>query len=381
MSVETSIADAHIVWSALAEPGDQAAGWLVNRLGAVPARQWLDLVMEDPVSATIELAGHAGPDVIDQVVKASERWARRAGQTDAAELRERARLCGARPLVPGDPEWPAVLDDLSDAAPMALWVRGEARLDELFTRSVALVGSRASTSYGEHLAASLAGDLSDAGWTVVSGGAYGIDAAAHRGALATGGQTLAVMAGGVDRLYPAGNQDLLEKIIETGAVVSETPPGWAPHRHRFLQRNRLIACAQATVVVEAAYRSGALSTATHAQELARPVGAVPGAVTSASSAGCHRLIRETGAVLVTSAADVVEIAGPLEVREVAQSGEPDRPRLDLFDAIGTRSKDINQVGHMAGLTPAEVRAALGRMELSGLVQQGAGRWRRVVSRQ
>lgn len=379
-------ADAHLEWAALAEPGDREAGWLVHTLGAVDARRWLDIVDADPVTATMMLAQRTDQPTIDRLVRASERWARRRDQSQAEQLRDRASRCGARPVVPGDSEWPAHFDDLGYGSPMALWVRGVARLDQLVERSIALVGARSSTSYGEHMAASIAGDLTDSGWTVVSGGAYGIDAAAHRGALATGGPTVAVMAGGVDRLYPAGNQDLLERIIDTGAVVSETPPGWAPHRHRFLQRNRLIACAKATVVVEAAYRSGALSTAIHAHELARPVGAVPGAVTSAASAGSHRLIRETGAVLVTSAADVEEIAGPLELREVADPGELDRPRLDfdgphdrsVFDAIGARVTDVEDVARVAGLTHAEVRAALGRMELSGLVQQEAGRWRRMV---
>lgn len=381
--------NAHIEWSALAEPGDKAAGWLVGTLGAVRARQWLDLVQEDPVMATMDLTGHATPQVIDHVVQSSERWARRQDQSNAAELRERAHQCGARPVVPGAPEWPTIFDDLADAAPMALWARGGGDLNQMLRKSVAVVGARSSSSYGEHQAASIAGDLSERGWTVMSGGAYGIDAAAHRGALATGGQTVAVMAGGVDRLYPAGNQDILEKIIETSAVVSETPPGWAPHRQRFLNRNRLIACAKATVVIEAAYRSGALSTATHAQELARPVAAVPGPVTSASSAGCHRLIREAGAILVTSAADVIELAGPLELEPDPASDTPDTGRLDfhspreraVFDALGKRSWDIEDVARVAGLTYAEVRAALGRMELSGVVKMEAGRWARKVSSQ
>lgn len=382
-------ADAHIEWSALAEPGDAAAGWLVNNLGALEARQWLDIAADDPVTATMELAQQANELTIDEVVRASERWVRRRDQSQAAQLRERAAQCGARAVVPGDAEWPEIFDHLGDVVPMAIWVRGAARLDQVLERSVALVGARSSTSYGEHMAASIAGDISDAGWTVVSGGAYGIDAAAHRGALAAGGSTVAVMAGGVDRLYPAGNQYLLEKIIDTGAVVSETPPGWAPHRHRFLQRNRLIACANATIVVEAAYRSGALSTATHANELSRPVGAVPGPVTSASSVGCHRLVRETGAVLVTSAADVIEIAGPLEVRDQTHAQHPDGGGLDfdtphdraVFDCLGRRPKDVEALAHTAGLTHAEVRAALGRMELAGVVEMEAGRWRRLVSSQ
>lgn len=380
-------ADAHLEWAALAEPGDEIAGWLVHTLGAVQAREWLDTAVEDPVTATMMLAGYADEPTVDQAVAASERWGRRREQSQAEQLRDRAFRCGARPITPGDAEWPAIFDDLGHGAPMALWARGNESLDVLVERSVAVVGARASTAYGEHMAASIAGDLAGSGWTVMSGGAYGIDAAAHKGALATGGPTVAVMAGGVDRLYPAGNQYLLEKIIETGAVVSETPPGWAPHRHRFLQRNRLIACANATVVVEAGFRSGALSTAIHAHELARPVGAVPGPVTSASSAGCHRLLRDTGAVLVTHGADVVELAGPLDasVNPTAPAEETGRLDFDtphdraVFDALGTRAKNVEDLAHIAGLTYAEVRAALGRMDIAGLVKRDAGRWRRAVS--
>src|SRR5690606_16066623 len=148
----------HIEWSALAEPGDTAAGWLVGCLGAVKAREWLDVVTKDPVLATVELAGHAPQATIDQVVHASERWARRISQSYAPELRERAQQCGARPVVPGDPEWPRIFDDLGEAAPMALWIRGTGRLDHLLEDSVAIVGARSSTAYGDHMAASLAGD-------------------------------------------------------------------------------------------------------------------------------------------------------------------------------------------------------------------------------
>ncbi len=379
-----SEADAWVEWSALAEPGDRAAGWLVANKGPRWARTWLDVATSDPVAATLELVGEARPELIDKLVKASERWARRRSESLAAELRDRARRCGARPIVPGDPDWPTAFDDLGDGRPMALWVRGSQSPATLLSRSIAVVGARSSTAYGEHVAGTMGADLADRGWTVVSGGAYGIDAAAHRGTLAAGGSTMAIMAGGVDRLYPAGNQSLLEQIIDTGAVVSETPPGWAPHRSRFLSRNRLIACANTTVVVEAAYRSGALSTATHAQELLRPVGIVPGPITSAASAGCHRLARERDAVLVTSAADVVELAGPLEV-SVADSAEaPASGAMDfaspqdraVYDAFGAKPQEVEELARTAGLTRAEVRSALGRLELSGAIEAHEGRWRR-----
>ena len=229
-----------------------------------------------------------------------------------ADLR-RAERCGARLVTPEDDEWPALplhalvlataaepedpkhqsARTVAPVPPLALWVRGPGRLDELADRSVAIVGSRASTAYGEHVAGEFGYQLAERGWTVVSGGAYGIDAAAHRGALAAEGPTIAVLACGVDRPYPAGNGALLHRIAESGLVVSEWPPGAAPHQHRFLVRNRLIAgLTRGTVVVEAAARSGAVATANRARKLGKQVMVVPGPVTSAMSVGCHELLRE-----------------------------------------------------------------------------------------
>ena len=192
------------------------------------------------------------------------------------------------------------------------------------------------------------------------------------------------MAGGVDRLYPAGNAHVLERVLDRGVVVSEVPPGWAPHRSRFLTRNRLIACASATVVVEAAWRSGALSTAAHAHRLLRRVAAVPGAVTSAGSAGCHRLIREGQAVLVTGGQDVLELVEPLDASRPEGAADADGSRLDferpedraVFDALGRRTVAAPDLGATAGLDGAAVRAALGRLEATGLVERRGLGWRR-----
>lgn len=380
-------ADAWLAWSALAEPADAAAGWLVRTLGPEAARDWVDVAASDPVTATHMLAGAAPERTIDAAIRASERWARRREAADPVELRGRAQACGARVVCRDDSEWPSALDSLERETPFALWVRGPAQLDALFDRSIAVVGARSSTSYGDHQAATIAAHAADRGWSVVSGGAYGIDAAAHRGALSAGGVTLAVMAGGVDRLYPAGNHDLLTRVVEQGAVVSEVPPGWAPHRSRFLTRNRLIACATATVVVEAANRSGALSTARRAADLARPVAAVPGPVTSASSAGCHHLIRDGAAVLVADGAQVLELAGPIELRETenetpASSTGPDFAHpadRAVFDVLGHRSHEVQTIAKTAGLTLSEVRAAIGRLEIAALVARDGSRWRRAGS--
>lgn len=209
-----------------------------------------------------------------------------------------------RIITPDSDEWPSGLRDLPDM-PEQLWVRGLPLID---SPSLAVVGARASTSYGEHVTAQLVDDLR--GITIVSGAAYGIDGAAHRAALARGGRTVAYLAGGVDRPYPAGHRDLIDRIAQSGSIVSEVEPGSPPTKWRFLQRNRLIAAhAQALVVVEAGFRSGSLNAAANARTLGRPVGAVPGPVTSAASAGCHRLISE-GATIITSSDDIRRMVNP-----------------------------------------------------------------------
>lgn len=205
-----------------------------------------------------------------------------------------------RIITPDSDEWPVGLNDLPDT-PEKLWAIGKPIVN---APSLSVIGARAATSYGEHVTAQLVGDLGPS-VTIVSGMAYGIDAAAHRAALSQGGTTIAYLAAGVDRAYPAGHSDLHRRIIEGGTVLSEYEPGSTPTRYRFLERNRLIAAhAQGMVVVEAGFRSGSLNAAEQARGLARPVGAVPGPVTSPASAGCHRLIDKHGAYLITSADDV-----------------------------------------------------------------------------
>ncbi|MDF0528933.1 DNA-processing protein DprA [Tsukamurella sp. 8F] len=316
-----------------------------------------------------------------------------------ADLRHVARL-GGRLVVPEDPEWPAWAlhplaervrppdgghdDEWRELRPFALWVVGAGRLDELLDRAVALVGTRAPSSYGEHVARWFAGDLAAQGFTVVSGGAYGIDAAAHRGALASGGATVAILGAGVDRPYPAGHAQLFRAMGERGALVSEYPPGTPPGRHRFLNRNRLVACAtRGVVVVEAGLRSGTRNTASWAARRSLPVCAVPGPVTTATSVTCHTLIRD-GAELVTSAADVVFRCGA--AGEMAPQPEaPARPtdgltpaQLQVHDAFPARSElGVSELARRSGQPPASVRAALTVLELRELVEPAGARWRLV----
>ncbi|MBO3103211.1 DNA-processing protein DprA [Cellulomonas fengjieae] len=384
---------ARATWSALVEPGDPVAGTLVATLGAAAALAWVRCALrEGPDLSSVE--EHHGP-LVDadrrRVSRALTRWAVRLPDLDAAGAWDRLdRLDGAL-LVPDDPRWPAGLDDLGPEAPFCLWVRGEPDVGAALESSVAVVGSRAATSYGERVAFDLADALAGGGLCVVSGGAYGIDAAAHRGAVARDGRTIVVLAGGVDRAYPAGNARLLETVVGAGgALVSEVPPGSLPTKSRFLQRNRLIAAAgRATVVVEAAWRSGAMSTAHHAARLLRPVGAVPGPVTSVASAGCHRLLREGVAVCVTDAVEVRELAGLVGAElaaGVAADREADaraaRPRdgLDstsrrVLDALPRRGPaDLPRVASLAGVSLGEARGALGLLELGGWARRRDEGW-------
>ena len=234
------------------------------------------------------------------------RWQSQLPRVPAGAALARHAAGGIRLICPGEPGWPPQLDDLGAARPYALWVRGAADLRASCEKSLAVAGARAATAYGKHAATCIAADLAGRGWAIVSGGAYGIDAAAHHGALTAGGVTIAVLACGPDVPYPRAHAGLLADIAVRGAVVSEYPPGRQPSRRRFLARNRIIAAlARGTVIIEAAERSGTLATARHASDLARPLMAVPGPVTSAMSAGCNALIRDQRAACVTSAADII----------------------------------------------------------------------------
>jgi DNA processing protein len=297
---------AAVVWSQLTEPGDELAGVITGALGMARS---LDLVVNgtaDEIRAALtEATGMTmvEPESVDRSLKA---WRPRWSMTLLLETVKRARDQGIQIVTSWDEQWPEGFDRLGPGAPHVLWVRGN--VDCLTLPSVAYVGARAASSYGEHVAMELA-SASSTSHVIVSGGAYGIDGAAHRAALSAGGKTIAYMAGGVDRPYPVGHAHLLERIVVTGgAMVSEVPPGSAPTKWRFLSRNRLIAAhAEATIVVEAGSRSGSINTAGHAVALGRPLGAVPGPITSATSTGCHRIIQELGGELITSAADVEKL--------------------------------------------------------------------------
>ncbi len=369
-------------------------------------RAWayLSRVVEPPCAELAVLVDRVGPveaaervrwgQVDDNLAHHTEARREIDRATDDLELLARR---GGRLITPDDDDWPmlafAAFGSVAVAAkpqgrpPLVLWAVGPARLDETAQRAAAVVGTRAATSYGEQVAGDLAAGLAEQDVAVVSGGAYGIDGAAHRAALAVEGVTVAVLAGGIDIPYPAGHSGLLHRIGSNGLLVTEYPPGVRPARHRFLTRNRLVAAfAGAAVVVEAGLRSGAANTAAWARALGRIVGAVPGPVTSSASTGCHALLR-AGAEVITRAEDIVELVG--SIGELA----PEQPRpatpLDglsdderqVYEALPGRGlATVDEIAVAAALEPARILAPLAMLEVGGLAERHDGRWRIVRNR-
>jgi DNA processing protein len=363
------------------------------------SRAWayLSRVAEPPCAELAALVRCAGPvEAADRIRRglvdddlARHTEARREIDRAAADLELLAGR-GGRLITPDSDEWPLLAFAAFGAAevrprggpPMVLWALGPERLDAVAQRAAAVVGTRAATAYGEQVAGDLAAGLAEHDVAVVSGGAYGIDGAAHRAALTCDGITVAVLAGGLDIPYPAGHSALLHRIGQHGLLFTEYPPGVRPARHRFLTRNRLVAAvAGAAVVVEAGLRSGAANTAAWARALGRVVAAVPGPVTSSASAGCHALLRD-GAELVTRADDVVELVG--RIGELA----PEQPRpTTALDALGEAERQVyealpgrgaatvDEIAVASGLVPEQVLGPLAMLEVAGLARRDDGRWR------
>jgi DNA processing protein len=368
MSIDERLA--RVALSHIFEPGDMRLARLASQLGAVRLYEEL-------------LTGQHNTTQVD--VDA------RLKRMDPGRVLEMGQRRGLRYVIPGDAEWPDQLEPLDHVValydrtgvPMGLWVRGPLPLNAL-AKSVAIVGSRTATTYGSDAAAHIAAEVGRAGYAVVSGAAYGIDFAAHRGALAVGAPTVAVLACGADRVYPPRHDRLFEILANEGAVISEVGPGLPPTRLRFLTRNRIIAgLGRGTVIVEAARRSGALNTANWTARLSRPVMGVPGAVTSASSEGVHRLLRDGTATLVTSGAEVLEMVAPAgECLPLAEPA-PERPRDRLtlreqrvLDAVPVGSTaPVDSIAHSAGMGLIAVQSALTALRDRGLVTFADGGWR------
>ncbi|MGW2847560.1 DNA-processing protein DprA [Streptomyces sp. NPDC001274] len=354
----------------IVEPGDERGGRWLREYGAV------ELVRR--LTGTDGAAERLGGMTPKRLAGYRLRAERAEPERDLAAIAAR----GGRFVCPGDREWPSQLDDLGDARPTGLWVRGPRDLRLWALRSVAVVGARACTPYGSHMAAGLGAGLAELGWVVVSGAAFGVDGAAHRGALAVGGATAAVLACGVDVPYPRGHAELIGRIAEQGLVIGELPPSDHPTRGRFIQRNRVIAAlTRGTVVVEAEYRSGSLVTARCAQRLGRLSMGVPGPVTSGLSAGVHELLRGE-AVLVTDASEVVELVGDMGELAPARTG-PVHPR-DLLDPVTARvldalpgrgAADGREVARAAGTSADEALGRLYELHSLGFVERDGEGWR------
>jgi DNA processing protein len=372
----------------LAEPADRWLGRLLRFHGAAATL--------DAIKTGCLPGEHATKPTARGAMKgAMERWQVRLPGLPAPEEVLAFRESGIRVITPDDPEWPGQLADLGDDQPYALWLRGNADLRFGCLRSVAIVGSRAATAYGSYVAAEFAASLAARGLAVVSGGAFGVDAAAHRGALAVDGVTAAVLACGVDVPYPTAHAELFDAIAAQGVLASEWPPGQHVSRLRFLVRNRVIAAlATGTLVVEAAQRSGALNTARHARDLHRRLMAVPGPVTSDLSAGCHQVIREWQGMLVTSAAEVIEHLSPVGVPLLAGAGTQTGPSgrsaapavlpRDLLDLESARVLDAMprrggmgtvRLAQRAGLAPATTATLLGQLATGGFIERCDEGWR------
>ncbi|HLV75012.1 MAG TPA: DNA-processing protein DprA [Vulgatibacteraceae bacterium] len=363
--------------TAVAEPGDTFLNRIIDHSGAEQALEAIRTgTLPEGVLADVK------------EVRRLEQWRIRL---IAAEPDQDMAVCArfrGRLICPGDPEWPTTLDDLGDGRPYALWLRGPGDLRNACLRSVAVVGSRAASPYGLRAASDFASELADRGWTVISGGALGIDAAAHRGALAADGPTVAVLANGVDVPYPASNEGLFAELARRCLLVSESPPGAHPHRLRFLVRNRVIAAlSRGTVIVEAEARSGALNTAGWAAKLGRVVMAVPGPVTSRTSVGCHRLLREEGTTLVTRTEEIIEAVGSIGADLAPPPRTPVLPRdrlepvtraiLEAFPARGTTGPA--ELAVKAGVDLTKVNAKLGLLAAAGFVERASAGWRLTAS--
>ncbi|GAA2472918.1 DNA-processing protein DprA [Winogradskya humida] len=366
---------ARVALTWLTEPGNRLVWQLVQAQGA-----------EETLKQVV------GGDVPDASLRTAV--VARAGLGDPRRVAEvalrRGERLGARVVTPSDDEWPARVESLATLEldipgrfnrdvrpPLCLWVRGGRPLGEALERSVAIVGARAATPYGVHVTEDLAFGIAEQDWTIVSGGAFGIDAAAHRAALSAGGSTIAVLACGVDRPYPMGNAALFERIADCGLLMSEWLPGADPLRHRFLIRNRVIAAAAVgTVVVEAAARSGAMQTMSRTVALNRHAMIVPGPVTSAMSVGCHELLRRYPQTrVVTTVAHVLDEIGKIGeyIAEPARVAGHTRDDLDeesalILEAMPQRGTlGPEQLAARAGLALRTVLQRLSLLETLGLL--------------
>lgn len=377
---------ARAAWTYLAEARDTIATGVVATMGAQPALEWICSQSTTPPQQLWE-AAVAAPKKFDDAI---QQWKTRVTRLETDKDLDIAHHHGARFIIPSDPQWPEQLCVMGEYQPFGLWVKGN--IDALGATPhlcVSIVGCRASSNYGEEVAATISWDLAKQGWTIVSGGAFGIDSVCHRATINAGGTTVAVTAGGIDDLYPVRHKDMFDAIVDSGGtIVTLHPPRARPTRWRFLDRNRLIAGLSAgTIVVEAGLRSGALNTASHARTMGTHVGAVPGSVLAPTCAGTNKLIRD-GAVLVQNATEIQELLSPVGAVVVNDRPEPDGlwDAMDdderiVYDALPkVRMTTTERVTRAAGLSPRKVVRALGGLEMKGFIDRVDGQWKRHTSK-
>ncbi len=357
--------------SALVEPGDRSMGYLLREFTAEKA---LTLLLSGTNAAYL---AQLLPEMSEtDWHSALQRWAPRLKLSRVKQIFDATNNLGAKIITSQSSYWPKQVNDLGEASPLVLWGKGDFTLlgsDKV----VAIVGARASTGYGEQVTAEFASNLALRRYVIISGGAYGIDAMAHRATLNARGATIAMLAGGIDQMYPSGNTVLLEKVRETGLLLAEQPPGTVPSRWRFLQRNRLIASlSRVVLVIEAGFRSGAINTASHACHLGRELAVVPGPITSRSSDGCHRLLRELPATCVTSVEELLQLFNSedvLESKDVNDSdGELSENSKRVLDSLSKkRATLVSGIAEASGLSMDSVSKELFELELSGEVRRSA----------
>ncbi len=384
---------ARITLMRCADPEDSTVHHLIENFGpCLPAALLRGSVtldnraLKDAIAHSVESDTDSYLRSLNQKI---QRWGKRASIATAEYEFEFATKIGAWVCTPEDADWPTGVNDYGYSAPYALWGRGDRERLRAYkeSRSIAVVGSRDISAYGTSATQHIAGDLAANGLTVISGGAFGIDAAAHASALATGSSelpTIAFMAGGIDTLYPKHNESLLKQVIDNGLIFSEVALGQNPTRWRFLQRNRLIAgLARATVIVEARWRSGALNTAHHAMEIGRDVYAVPGSIFSPNSEGCHRLLNDNLARVLTHADQLVQdFVGDNLTHEQTTAFQLENPvhTLDnlngaeriIWDALPIRrTMSIEELCSVTGHCAKDVMKTLARLRHQALALQDA----------
>ena len=367
---------ASVCWSSLLEPGDKIARRLINRMTPTIALAEVSRCIEESDLKPVQKLAAKVDLEPDSLLISLERWRLRfSPKTFRTNFETLARL-GARVIADDQVNWPNGFSLLGEAEPVVLYLLGNGS-PALFERSVAIVGSRVISPYGRWVTKEFCETLVAELRPVVSGGALGVDSVAHQTTLNASGDTIAIMAGGFDFMYPRGNEPLFAEIRKTGLICTEMATGFSPTKWRFLQRNRLIAAAsQATVVVEAGYRSGSISTANHAAAIGRPVGAVPGPIGASHSAGCHRIIRENNAALLGSNENLRSLVNP-ELEALPAKQELSDEQLRVFDALGSRSSTEQRIAVRAGVGIRECQLVLAQLEIEGLVARNADKWRRI----